>query len=84
MAEENDKTRVVLEWLKQAMMSIYENPSRDNIQALVSEVLENKEVVSNAILDALKPEFREMGEAISGFMVPGIRTDEKDMVRTNE
>jgi len=77
-------TKTVLEWLKVAAKNLYEDPSDQNVTAFVAEVSKNKEVVVDALLDALKPEFRYLGETISGLLVPGIRKEEKDMVRADD
>ena len=84
MNEEDNNTKRVLEWLRESTKTLYENPSDDNIRDFIAEVMENKEVVINAIFNALKPEFRQMAETISGLMVPGVQGKEKEMVRADE
>jgi len=61
-----DKTEAVLRWLDRTLDAIAKNP----MSALKAkgELEKNKEVVKEAVKDALLPEFEEYTQLISKFL----------------
>lgn len=67
-----EQTKAVLEWLRDSLAIVDENPTPQNIKDIVLQVMSNKEVVKGAISDALRPEFGDFAEAISSLLAGGI------------
>lgn len=68
----DSQTEAVLRWLTEAMKILDEDPSPENVQALIAQMLTNSEVIKNAIFDALRPELRDIAEAVSGLLAIGV------------
>jgi hypothetical protein len=73
------KVMKVLQWMKISLEAIDSNPSPQNINSFISQIISNKEVVRDALIYALRPEFRELGYTISELLGAGVPTEEKDM-----
>jgi len=66
------KTKEVLEWLRAAMEAVDGDPSQENITSFLIQVIKNKEVVEDAITDAIRPELRDVAASVSKLLAAGV------------
>lgn len=69
---EPEQTKAVLEWLRDSLAIVDQDLTPENIKDVVLQVISNKEVIRDAVSEALRPEFRDIAEAISSLLAGGI------------
>ena len=67
----------MLAWLRDSLRALVENPSPENFAKFAEEVGEHREVVKNALKQAIRPELRDAVEAIYRFLVAGFQGEKE-------
>lgn len=62
-------TQKVLKWLQEALRVTDENPG--NLEQLYVEVRKHDKQIEEAVIDALKPEFKDIGRTIASLIRGG-------------
>ena len=78
MSQKADTSKVLV-WLEQALAALDADTSDTNTISFVTQLQNNKEVIVNALYDALQPEFRGVGKTISELMGVRVPEEEGDM-----